>query len=72
MKTFLPLAFHKNEWKNFADANVSIATHSLYYGICAFSGLRAIPNPKNLNKILLFRLQDHTKRLSNSAKFFGL
>lgn len=71
MKTFLPIAFHQNEWKSFSNANVSIATHSLHYGIGAFGGLRAIPNPKNPNEILLFRLQDHAKRLENSAKFLG-
>lgn len=41
MKTFLPLAFHKNEWKNFADANVSIATSSLHYGIGSFGGYKS-------------------------------
>lgn len=71
MKTFLPIAFHQNEWKNFSDANLSIATHALHYGIGAFGGMRAIPNPENANEILLFRLADHAQRLSNSAKFLG-
>lgn len=70
-KTFLPISFHKNEWKNFSDANISIATHSLHYGIGAFGGMRAIPNPANPNEIILFRLADHAKRLSQSAKFLG-
>jgi|GEM_PF-6445411 branched-chain-amino-acid transaminase len=63
MKTFLPISFHKNEWKNFLDANISIATHSLHYGIGAFGGMRAIPNPKDSNEILLFLLLDYVKRL---------
>jgi branched-chain amino acid aminotransferase len=33
--------------------------------------MRAIPNPKNKNEILLFRLDNHAKRLSNSAKILG-
>lgn len=70
-KTFLPIAFHQNEWKNFTDANMSVATHALHYGIGAFGGMRAIPNPSNPDEIILFRLSDHAKRLANSAKFLG-
>lgn len=70
-KSFLPIAFHQNEWKNFTDANLSIATHALHYGTAAFGGMRAIPDPENPDEILLFRVRDHAKRLSNSAKFFG-
>lgn len=71
-KSFLPIAFHQNEWKNFADANLSIATHALHYGTAAFGGMRAIPDPENPSEILLFRITDHAKRLANSAKFFGI
>jgi branched-chain amino acid aminotransferase len=69
-KDFLPIAFHQNEWKNFTEANLSIATHALHYGTGAFGGMRAIPNPKNPNEILLFRLENHVHRLAQSGKFF--
>lgn len=72
MKTFLPFAYHQNEWKNFNDANISIATHALHYGTGAFGGMRIIPDPENPDEILLFRLADHAKRLTDSARFFGI
>jgi len=33
--------------------------------------MRGIVNPKNEKEILLFRLENHARRLSNSAKFLG-
>lgn len=71
MHTFLPIAYFKNQFMPFADANVSIATHALHYGTGAFGGLRGIPNPENPDQALLFRLDRHCQRLSNSARFLG-
>ncbi|MGG6269953.1 branched-chain amino acid transaminase [Leptolyngbya sp. AN03gr2] len=71
MHTFLPIAYFKNQFVPFAEANVSIATHALHYGTGAFGGLRGIPNPENPNQVLLFRLDRHCQRLSNSARFLG-
>ncbi len=68
MYTFLPYAYLEGKFLPFKDANISIATHALHYGTGAFGGLRAIPNPENERQILLFRLDNHAKRLSNSAK----
>lgn len=47
------------------EANVHILTHSLHYGNAVFEGTRAYKTDKGL---AIFRLQDHTKRLFNSAK----
>ncbi len=69
MKKFLEYAYHNWEWKKFKDANMSIATHALHYWIWAFWWLRAVPNPKNPQEFVLFRLDKHTKRLSLSAKY---
>lgn len=69
MKNFLPYAYHAWAWKNFADANVSIATHWLHYGIWAFGWLRGVQNSDKPNEFILFRLDKHSKRLSASAKF---
>lgn len=71
MHTFLPIAYFKNQFLPFADANVSIATHALHYGTGAFGGLRGIPNPENPDQVLLFRLDRHCQRLSNSAKLLN-
>jgi branched-chain amino acid aminotransferase len=66
---FLPIAYFQNQFQPFAEAKVSIATHALHYGTGAFGGLRGIPDPQNPEQILLFRLERHCQRLSQSAKF---
>ena len=71
MHNFLPFAYFEHQFVPFKDANVSIATHALHYGTGAFGGMRGIPNPDNPQQILLFRLDRHSERLSNSAKFLG-
>ena len=50
---------------DFKDATVHILTHSLHYGNAVFEGTRAYKTEKGL---AIFRLQDHTKRLLESAK----
>ena len=47
------------------EANVHILTHTLHYGNGVFEGTRAYQTEKGL---AIFRLQEHTKRLFNSAK----
>jgi branched-chain amino acid aminotransferase len=69
MHNFLPIAYFQNQFLPFDQANISIATHALHYGTGAFGGLRGIPDPKNPNQILLFRLDRHCQRLSDSARF---
>jgi len=69
MHKFLPIAYFKNQFLPFNDAKISIATHAMHYGTGAFGGLRGIPDPQNPEQILLFRLDRHCKRLSDSAKF---
>ena len=71
MHNFLPVAYFENKFVPFKDANLSIATHALHYGTGAFGGMRGIPNPNNSQQILLFRLDRHAQRLSNSAKFLN-
>jgi len=68
MDNFLPVAYFQNQFIQFVDAKLSIATHALHYGTGAFGGLRGIPDPQNPEQILLFRLDRHCKRLSDSAK----
>ena len=51
------------EWR---DANVHVLTHTLHYGSGVFEGVRAYETESR--GTCIFRLQDHTKRLFNSAK----
>lgn len=69
MHNFLPIAYFQNQFVPFEQAKLSIATHALHYGTGAFGGLRGIPDPQTPNQILLFRLDRHCQRLSDSAKF---
>ncbi len=69
MNDFLPLAYFRNQFLPFEQATISIATHALHYGTGAFGGLRGIPNPENSGQVLLFRLDRHCQRLSNSSKY---
>ena len=68
---FLPLAYFENKFIPFSEAKLSIATHALHYGTAAFGGLRGTPDPSNTGQILLFRLERHCRRLSQSAKFLN-
>ena len=69
MPDFLPIAYFQGKFVPFQDAKISIATHALHYGTGAFGGLRGTIDPQNSQQILLFRLDCHCQRLSNSAKF---
>jgi branched-chain amino acid aminotransferase len=69
MYEFLPIAYFEDQFLPFKDAKLSIATHALHYGTGAFGGLRGIPDPNNPDQILLFRLDRHCQRLSQSARF---
>ncbi|MEN9519409.1 MAG: hypothetical protein RLZZ381_1997 [Cyanobacteriota bacterium] len=71
MHNFLETAYFQNKFVPFKEANISIATHALHYGTGAFGGMRGIPNPDNVKQILLFRLDRHCNRLSDSAKLLG-
>lgn len=50
------------------EATTHVLTHTLHYGMGVFEGVRAYPQPDG--SIAIFRLQDHTTRLFNSAKIF--
>jgi branched-chain amino acid aminotransferase len=69
VQNFLPIAYFQNQFVPFSEANISIATQALHYGTGALGGLRGILNPQDSKKILLFRLDRHCQRLSNSARF---
>lgn len=51
-------------WRN---ATTHVLTHSLHYGLAVFEGLRAYQTEIGT---AIFRLQEHTQRLMNSAKIY--
>ncbi|MDP3138844.1 MAG: branched-chain amino acid transaminase, partial [Burkholderiaceae bacterium] len=54
------------EWR---DAKIHVLTHTLHYGCGAFEGVRAY---KTAQGTAIFRLEDHTRRLFNSAKILRM
>jgi len=54
------------DWR---DAKVHVLTHTLHYGCGAFEGVRAY---NTVNGTAIFRLQEHTDRLFNSAKILRM
>jgi branched-chain amino acid aminotransferase len=49
------------------DATTHVLTHTLHYGMGVFEGVRAYETPRGP---AIFRLQEHTRRLFNSAHIF--
>ncbi len=54
------------EWR---DAKIHVLTHTLHYGCGAFEGVRAYDAAGGT---AIFRLQEHTERLFNSAKILRM
>jgi branched-chain amino acid aminotransferase len=55
------------EWR---DAKIHVLTHTLHYGCGAFEGVRAYKTADGGTSI--FRLEEHTERLFNSAKILRM
>ena len=51
------------------DANTHVLTHTLHYGVGCFEGVRAYATDQGP---AIFRMEDHTRRLFNSAKILGM
>jgi branched-chain amino acid aminotransferase len=51
------------------EAKIHVLTHTLHYGMGVFEGVRAY---KTNQGPAIFRLEDHTKRLFNSAKIMNM
>ena len=54
------------EWR---EAKIHVLSHTLHYGCGAFEGVRAY---NTVNGTAVFRLQEHTERLFNSAKILRM
>ncbi|HEX7387666.1 MAG TPA: branched-chain amino acid transaminase [Castellaniella sp.] len=51
------------------DATTHVLTHSLHYGLAVFEGVRAYQTDHGT---AIFRLEDHTRRLFNSAHIYQM
>ena len=61
--------FMDGEMLPWRDAKVHVLTHTLHYGLGVFEGVRAYKTPTGTS---IFRLNDHTNRLFESAHILGL
>lgn len=56
-------------WTPWREARVHVLTHTLHYGYGCFEGIRAYATPQGPQ---LFRLDDHVRRLAESAHILAL
>lgn len=61
--------WYDGEMKPWRECTTHVLTHTLHYGVGCFEGVRAYQTPRGT---AIFRLQDHTRRLFNSAKILGM
>ena len=70
----MPINAAKHIWYNgklvpWEKATVHVLAHALHYGSTVFEGERAYATPRGP---VIFRLQDHTRRLFDSAKIYSM
>ncbi|HZM00266.1 MAG TPA: branched-chain amino acid transaminase [Planctomycetota bacterium] len=53
-----------------SEAKVSVLAHTLHYGVGVFEGIRSYEQPDG--SAAIFRLDDHLRRLEDSARICGL
>ena len=53
-----------------SEARVSVLAHTLHYGVGVFEGIRSYEQPDG--SAAIFRLEDHLRRLEDSARICGL
>lgn len=63
------LIWFDGEWVDWREAKIHVLTHTLHYGMGVFEGVRAYQTD---NGTAIFRLEEHTNRLFNSAKIMNM
>ncbi|MFZ5536889.1 MAG: branched-chain amino acid transaminase [Pseudomonadota bacterium] len=63
------LIWYDGQLVDWREAKTHVLTHTLHYGMGVFEGVRAYKTDKGT---AIFRLQEHTKRLLNSAKILRM
>ena len=61
--------WYDGEMVPWREATTHVLTYTLHYGVGCFEGVRAYSTPKGT---AIFRLEEHTRRLFNSAKIIGM
>lgn len=61
------IVYFRDKWVPFTEANVSVASSPVLYGLSVYTVFNAIWNDTN-QQLNIFRLKDHYRRLCNSAR----
>ncbi|MEQ1946908.1 MAG: branched-chain amino acid transaminase [Bryobacteraceae bacterium] len=61
--------WRNGEWINWNDATIHVLAHVTSYGSSVFEGIRCYDTP---NGPQIFRLRDHIRRLTDSAKIYRM
>lgn len=61
------IVYFRDKWVPFTEANVSVASSPVLYGLSVYTVSNAIWNDTN-QQLNIFRLKDHYRRLCNSAR----
>lgn len=65
-----PVAYFRDDFVPFGEANLSIASAPVLYGLSIYTVFSVLWND-DAQKLYMFRLADHFKRLQNSAKIMA-
>lgn len=65
----MPTTFLRGEYVDDADARISVRAKAFNYGLGCFGGIRAYARE---DELYVFRLDDHVRRLVESARILGL
>ena len=61
--------WHNGKFVDWEHATIHVASHVISYGSAVFEGIRSYQTPRGP---AIFRLQDHMKRLTNSAHIYRM
>jgi len=66
-----PYAFFEKQFMPLENAKMGILTHALHYGTACFEGIRGNWDSEQ-NRICIFRIQDHYKRMLNGCRLLKI
>ncbi len=69
MKRLCDKIWMDGEWVDYNNATLHVSAHALHYGSAVFEGIRAYEVKGQAN---IFRLDEHNKRLHDSAKIYRM
>jgi branched-chain amino acid aminotransferase len=66
-----PFVFYQKQFMPLEEAKMGVLTHALHYGTACFEGIRGNWDSEK-NRLCIYRLQDHYKRLLNGCRLLKI